>query len=271
MVPISCVNCCFNALQYDTIGTGFGYCTEHRKILHSPSELTCGRLLRKDLLLPSARRERTRHAQRYTRATVCSLRSAKPVNGEAIGDEPSDLRAMRQDPVTDAVREYGTLQTKIVSLAQLKQMEGARAELALLSLGRAYVDRCVERNGRWTSGLHILWWTRSRLAEEPVIELRDLQGEAPTPLARRVELAKWAIVMLRLTFVSDVAHHAESDNHPVRKLASLPDDAALASESLSASKLLRWVAREGTRRFDSALPESVYNKLAEELHKDQEA
>ena len=91
MIPLSCVNCCFNGLQYDTVGTSFGYCTEHRKILHAPSALTCGRLLRKDLLLPSAQREQALHEQRYTPSAICSLRSKKAVNGEVTSGSESDL------------------------------------------------------------------------------------------------------------------------------------------------------------------------------------
>ena len=43
---------------------------------------------------------------------------------------------------------------------QLRAQGTFRAELAMLSLGRAYVNRCGARGGRWISGLHLLWWTR---------------------------------------------------------------------------------------------------------------
>jgi hypothetical protein len=46
----------------------------------------------------------------------------------------------------------------------------------MLSLGRAYTNRCVERGGSWTSGIHLLWWTRRRLVEAEVFD--------PTPWDR---------------------------------------------------------------------------------------
>ncbi|MEZ4293575.1 MAG: hypothetical protein R3B70_01265 [Polyangiaceae bacterium] len=265
MLPISCVNCCFNGLQYDTIGTSFGFCTEHKKVLLSPSETTCGRLLRKDLLLPSARRQNELHAQRYTPSAVCSLRTGSPVNGTHASSDRADIKLLQQDPVSDSIVNYGRLGTKIASLAQLKVLPGPRAELALLSLGRTYVQRCIDRGGSWKSGLHLMWWTGSRLAEDPRIDLADLRVELSISIARQVELAKWALMMLRLTFVSDVGHHASSSKEPIRKLADLPEEAAADTNALSASKLRLWIKRNGVKRFDAALPESRYERLSSEL------
>ena len=61
MGPLSCVNCCHNPLQLGPVGTAFGYCTRHRAILNQPQLTTCGRLLRKDLLAESARRQSAIH------------------------------------------------------------------------------------------------------------------------------------------------------------------------------------------------------------------
>lgn len=267
MIPLSCTNCCYNALQYDTIGTSFGFCTEHKKVLHAPSELTCGRLLRKDLLIPSARQQKELHREHYTPSAVCSIRTQKVVGRELASNNQRDLKTMRDDIVASVVADYGRLETKIVSLAQLKMLPGSRAELALLSLGRGYVGRCVERGGRWTSGLHLLWWTGAKLGEEPQVELKDLRVELPLPIARQVELAKWSIIMLRLTFVSDVGHHASTTRDRVSRLSRLAEDAALEVDTLSPAKLLRWINREGRKRFYSALPERTYERLREELHK----
>jgi hypothetical protein len=175
---------------------------------------------------------------------------------------------MHADSVAAVVSDYGQLDTKIVSLAQLKMVPGCRAELALLSLSRGYVGRCVERGGSWTSGLHLLWWTGERLSEEPKIELNDLRAELPLPLDRQIEIAQWAVIMLRLTFVSDVGYHALAMRHKVSKLASLAEDAAIQVDTLSPARLLRWIKREGVKRFGAALSERTYKQLRKDLHQD---
>lgn len=270
MIPISCVNCCFNGLQYDVMGTTFGYCTEHRRLLNSPSELTCGRLLRKDLALPSALREANLHGARYSRSSVCLLFGGAVANGEETSSARADMRIMQEDPVAGVVGDYGLLPTKIATLAQLKVMPGARAEVALLSLGRAYVRRCVDNGGRWTSGLHMLWWVKKRVDEEPSVDLQDLRVELPMPIGRQIELAKWALIMLRLTFVSDIGHHAPATERSVSKLSGILDAAALECGSLSASQLLRWVKREGKRRIEAALSERTYERLRAEIRSEAE-
>jgi len=267
MLLLSCVNCSSNGLQYDTVGMSVGYCAEHKRVLNTPSVLTCGRLLRKDLLAPSARREREQHEKRYSPAGVCHLESARPANGTTSSDSRGDLDLLRSDPVATVVVDYGRLPTKIVSLAQLNMLPGARAELALVSLARAYVARCVDRQGPWTSGLHILWWTRKRLPEEPHLEINDIRVETPLPLIRQMDLAKWALLILRLALIADVAYYARSARHPIAKLQSLAEDGAVASD-FSWRKLLRWMSSTGTRRFDDALPEAEYERLSDSLHKD---
>src|SRR5262249_6406614 len=102
------------------------------------------------------------------------------------------------------------------------------------------------------------------------IELKDLRTELPLPIVRQIELAQWALIMLRLTFVSDIGYHAQALNHKVAKLANIAEEAAAHVDSLSAAKLLLWVKREGTKRFEAALPEQTYKRLSDKLHKDMD-
>lgn len=267
MLALSCVNCAFNALQYDNVGTPVGYCAEHRRVLNTPSLITCGRLLRKDLMLRSAEREQALHEHVFTPAGISALATRKLVNGAHTSTAPADLAALHHDPVSAAVTQYGQLGSKIESLAQLSAMPGARAEIALTSLGRTYVRRCLQRGGAWTSGLHMFWWVKERIAEEPDIQVRDLRESRALSLSRQLDLARWSVVMLRLTFLSDIAEHAASTRDTVRKARHLPEQAALATQDLSFHKLLRWVRTDGRKLLDEALPQRAYDRWSEKLHR----
>lgn len=268
MIPLSCINCCHNALQFDGLGTAVGYCTEHRKILLAASELTCGRHLRKDLLIETARCERDLHQQRFTTAYVSVLRSARRSNGVHTTASEEELDILRRDPVAEIVSNYGLLGTKILSLAQLNWFDTARSEIAMLSLGRSYVSRCIENKGGWTSGLHLIWWTREKLESEPLIKVDDFRGESGLPLSRRLDLARWSILMLRLMLLSDIGTYAKQDKQErgrVKALSTLAEDAAIQTNALSYSKLRRWVSKEATRRFDYVLSKKRYATLSQQL------
>ena len=268
MLLISCVNCCFNGLQSDTVGMSVGYCVEHKKVLQTPSETTCGRLLRKDLSIEAAEREHESHKARFSPALISIIRTRAHANGGHTSLGKADLDSLRKDEVADVVTDYGLLHTKIESLAQLSALKGVRAQLAMLSLGRTYVRRCNARHGAWTSGLHLVWSVRKRLPEEPEIPVSDYRVETSLPLARQEELAKWSMTMFRLIFLSDVGSYARSTTVRFRSLATLAEDAAVASGELSFKKLFRWVRDEAIRRFDKALPESLYQKMSRDLHRE---
>jgi hypothetical protein len=99
MMLLSCVNCCHNPLQSDLLGTQYGYCTQHRRLLLVPEQLTCGRHLRKDLGLETAARERALHELRSTPAAVVSLSMKKqtPVNGGHTSVAGADLDKLAGD------------------------------------------------------------------------------------------------------------------------------------------------------------------------------
>jgi len=270
MIPLSCVNCCHNPLQSDSLGTAFGFCTEHKRVLLAPSHLTCGRQLRKDLATRSARRESELHERRFTPQAPCRLSDGKIANGSQTTHQKADEARLASDPVGETVLEYGKLEKKIWSIAALRYVPGTRSELAMLSLGRAYTRRCVSRGGSWTSGVKLVWWSRRRLEEDPMIEATDLRGESPVPLARRVDLAKWSLIMMRLLFISDLGEYAgEADyrghGNRIRRLSSLAERAAEATGDLSPRRLLQWVRREAAPQFDEALPADQYERLLTEL------
>jgi hypothetical protein len=269
MLPLSCINCSFNGLQYDSVGTAVGYCTEHKRVLQTPSELTCGRLFRKDLPLVSAQREQRIHETRFTPSAISLLRNRELANGSSTSTSKSDLHVLQRDRVAAAVTNYGRLDTKIESLAQLSALDGARADIALLSLGRAYVRRCSARGGRWTSGLHLLWWIRSRLTTEPTIDIQDIRVETAISITRQIELAQWSILMLRLTVLSDLGSYATEEGHSVKSLSGLAEAAAIDTRELSVRKLQRWISTIGQGRLHKALPEDEYERLSHELHRDE--
>jgi hypothetical protein len=241
---------------------------EHRAVLHAAESLTCGRLFRRDLLLFEAKQESELHQARFSRQHIVQLRTK--VNARSTGHADDDVSVLNKTAAGKEVTDYGRLGTKIVSLSRLSMIPGARAELARLSLSRTYVRRCVEQGGSWTSGIHQLLWTIDRLLEPPDIGFDDLRDDAPVPQTRQRELAQWSIVMLRLTFLSDVGHLAP-DSDEIAALRDLPEAAASAIDELDFDALMGWVVKRGWAVADAAFPRDRYEELTRELHRDPDA
>ncbi len=241
---------------------------EHRAVLHAADSLTCGRLFRRDLLLPEANAESELHQRSFSREHIVQLRTK--VNARATGHADDDVSVLSKNAAGKEVTDYGRLGTKIVSLSRLSMIPGARAELARLSLSRTYVRRCVEQGGLWTSGIHQLSWTIDRLLEPPEIELDDLRDDAPVPQTRQRDLAQWSLVMLRLTFLSDVGHLAP-DSDDVASLRDLPEAAAAAVDEIDFGTLMKWVVQKGWDAAVEAFPRDRYEQLTRELHRDPDA
>lgn len=261
----SCANCWFNGLQYGSIGLNVGYCTEHRLVLRRPDETTCGRQVRKDLLLPSAKAFQHRLQQHFSRDKVLALSTGEVVEkGEYVEKDPSFIR---HDQVGDIVADYGEYETKIESLAQLRTLGTFRSELAMLSLGRAYTDRCVARGGRWTSGIHLFWWIKRRLLEEELSDPApsDLRYSAAGSLERQVELAGWSLLMFRLTFISDLGVHSQGKPDSIESLREIAEQAALDTEIPNKRKLLAWIKKKGKPMLEQVMPESRYKEITGKL------
>lgn len=246
----SCQNCWFNGLQYGPLGLPVGYCSRHLKVLNVAEETTCGLQLRKDLSLKRALEVAGIHRKHYPVHEIVTVAEKKPANGSASSD-PADLKSLTSDPVGAIAFDYGTLGSKIESLAMLKNTAGARAEVALTSLSRAYVANCVSREGRWTSGIHLYWWTKSRLADEPQIAASDIRTVGGLQLSRQVALTAWSVVMLRLTLIDDIAEHAASQGDQLGLARGLLNKAAEDVQSFNIKTLTRWIQTTALPALDS--------------------
>lgn len=264
MVPLSCLNCCHNPLQLGPVGTSFGYCTRHELLLTHPQLTTCGQLLRKDLLAASAERERALHAATYAEDHV-ALVTAPGVRAEARRFVEAPNGQLLADDVVEEVQQYGTQGSKIATMAALHRIRGARAEVAMLSLSRAYFANCVRGGGAWTAGVHLLFWTLKRLEENPALAATDLRGPIGHSLGQTIAVARWLVVTQRLALVSDVARQAAKDNDPVAKLGDLAIGAVKAGQGADPDELLGWLAgkRPAVRR---ALSPARYAELRKSLH-----
>jgi hypothetical protein len=267
MILLSCSNCWFNGLQHGSVGLSVGYCVEHRVVLRQADSTTCPRLMRKDLAIDQAETENKSHKRRFPADKVQLVRPNGLVPADSIATP--DTAMLRQDRIGEVAADYGELGSKIESLARLKEMRGGRPELAMLSLGRGYVRRCVQRGGRWTSGLHLLWWTKARLARVPELRIGDFRLQTAVSLDRQAQLAQWSLMMLRLNFISDLARHAKDDQ--LETLSSLVEDAARATEIPSVRRLVTWIRSTGAKKLHRALSDKRYSELSKKLHKDDRA
>ena len=266
MLPLSCVNCCHNPLQIGPVGTSFGFCTRHRVVLNHPELTTCGQLLRKDLLAESAGREQETHVRSYPEDRVLSVTLPDRGATQALVEKPNGQ--LPPDAVVEEVQDYGRLDSKIASMAALHRVPGARAEVAMLSLSRGYLSRCMARGGRWTAGVHLLFWTLERLDKDPRLEATDLRGPITGSLTRTIELARWTVVTFRLAFVSDVGHAAEREADPVRRLSKLPGQALDEVSGVNPDRLLDWLRRHKPS-WSGALRQTRYREVREGLHREE--
>ncbi len=265
----SCQNCWFNGLQYGALGLAVGYCDRHKKILNVPDGTTCGLHLRKDLTLIRAIEVSEIHKEKYPIEFVCRINDGIHYDSD-ISDNQKDIELLKKDSVADTVTDYGELGSTIESLAQLKAMPGARAELAMLSLSRGYTNNCVLRDGKWTSGVHLYWWSRLRLTYIPKIEVTDLRSVGAIQLSRQIELTLWSLVMLRLTFIEDIITYARQQSDPLGEVPSLTEQAALSLDNFNLCNLAKWIKSKAIPQLDAHLPRSRYVELANELHSERE-
>ena len=221
--------------------------------------------LRKDLTLQRAKEVSEVHKRRYALEFVVRIIDERSYEDD-VSDDDKDISLLRRDSIGEAVSDFGILGSTIESLAQLKAMSGARAELAMLSLGRGYVNNCVSSRGKWTSGLHLYWWSRKRLTEIPEIRVEDLRSVGATQLSRQTLLTSWSLVMLRLTFIDDIISYAAQQDDPLGKVESLTEQAAIALDTFNLRNLSRWLKSAAIPQLDSFLSRSRYAELANELH-----
>lgn len=270
MITQSCENCWYNGLQYGAVGLAVGYCALHRKILHSTAELTCGLHRRKDLSLARASQVSEFHGKAFPPSAIVGLYGNGAADGLTSNNE-TDVDLLRRDEVGEPVVDYGELGSKIESLAQLRKTPGARAEVALLSLARGYVLNCVNRGGNWISGIHLYWWTKSRLCSDPQINVDDLRGTNGLRLDRQIALSGWSVVMLRLTFIDDVVNHARRDDDPLGEATGLLDQAASAVNTFDIPRLLRWLGKNALPVLEHRLGRQRYTEMANRLHREGKA
>ena len=261
----ACSHCCFNALQYGNLGTPYGYCVKKCCLLKQPDDTTCGLHLRKDLMAESMERHHNAHASKladHQQAMVVMHRKDHSIQRAQENVHFETTITYSKDRVTDVVFDYGERGSSFSTLGRLNEIPGARAELAMVSLGRAYVRNCFKNDRKWTSGLNLLWWIKERLAEDPKVQLGDIRIFSGLPSQEQLEIETLSLLMLRLKFISDVGKYANEVNHPVGELEFFADEAASALHGrLSPTKLLSWLRRAGAERLERIFPRSLYREF----------
>jgi hypothetical protein len=261
MEPLSCVNCCHNPLQLASIGTAFGHCTRHKVTLLRPHATTCGQLLRKDLLAESAQQEHAIHRKVYKEDRV-SLVTNPASDASTLTERPNGHGPT--DAVIEEVQSYGSVDRKIATMAALHRIPGPRAEVAMLSLSRAYVSNCYRRDRKWKSGVHLLFWTLQRLDHEPEFAPTELREPLGFSLAQTNAVAKWTLIVFRLGLIADVAYFASKSHDPVGRLQKLAVNAASIAPPTEPDKLLHWLTAK-KRAWSSPLSPKRYAELREEF------
>jgi hypothetical protein len=170
------------------------------------------------------------------------------------------------------VYDYGD-DVKVASIANLHGQDTVRAEIAMLSLSRAYVHQCMQ-NGAWTSGIHILQWTKNRIKKEKHFNheirlgLTDRYKSLPISSERQEDIEKWSLLLFRLTFISDVGFHAVTSGQDpsMEALAQVPNTAMEDTDgNVKYATLKRWVHRKGLEIIERHFSDARYKALRQEL------
>jgi hypothetical protein len=206
----------------------------------------------------------------YDSARIVRLTNKEEFQTDFSGSE-RDADFLRTDSVGEAVLDYGSLDSRIESLAQLRALKTARSDLAMTSLGRAYVSNCVRQGGRWTSGLHLYWWTKKQITFVPELSARDIRYSGSIQLSRQIELTSWSVMMFRLSLLDDIIEYAKQQGDEIGLEAGVSSKAALAVQEFSTDKLSKWLIKELIPALDARLDQNRYSSLARELHRDAHA
>jgi hypothetical protein len=174
------------------------------------------------------------------------------------------------DAVIEEVQAYGMVDSKIGTMAALHRIAGPRAEVAMLSLSRAYVANCFRRDRKWTSGVHLLFWTLQRLDEEPIFAPTDLREPLAFSLAQTNAIAKWTLIMFRLGLIADVATYASVSHDIVARLKKFAINASAISSPTDPERLLAWLSAKKASWWRPLSP-SRYARIREQLHEEEGA
>jgi hypothetical protein len=221
--------------------------------------------MRKDLGLARADQVASVHSQVYENDKIVRITSKEEVRTDLSASE-RDIDALREDHVGEVVIDYGRLNSTIESLAQLRALRTTRSDLAMTSLGRAYVSNCVRSGGRWTSGIHLYWWTKKKISEIPELSVQDIRYSGSIQLSRQIELTSWSLMMFRLSFLDDIIEYAAREDDDLRLEAGVSCRAAMAVQDFSVKKLSKWLKKELVPALDARLDPERYYSLARELH-----
>ncbi|NNM82637.1 MAG: hypothetical protein HKL98_08585 [Burkholderiales bacterium] len=93
----------------------------------------------------------------------------------------------------------------------------------------------------------------------------DFRYSAAGSLARQVDLAEWSLLMLRLTFISDIGVHSRGSSESVESLKEIAEQAAFDTEIPNKRKLIAWIKKKGNLYLEDAMPESRYRAITARL------
>lgn len=262
---LSCENCWFNALQHDSVGTSFGYCSQFRKLLRRPNETTCGQLMRKDIDAERNIELKELHATKFSPIKISVIRDALlHVDGmpQSIYTS-SKIEAVIADQIGRQL--VAPESNKIGAIATLKRMKSVRSEFAFVVFGRSYVYTCNSRNGAWTSGINIFRWVKKSLTYLPQLSLTDIRFAAGNTYERQVDLVHWSLMISKLRYISDLGYYARRQGDDAGRLEGILELACEEVEGIDSARLEKWLRFVGFKELDKGMPPKRMKELIEGL------
>ena len=223
--PYTCDNCLLNPSQYQDIGTKFGYCLKHGRLLNKSSHTTCHYFQRKDLPFFVAEEGHAEHAKAFHKSCGIVLYHSKHEEEPKYYSERHAWLSDAYDPHLHEVVIYHQMQKKWAYIQAFLSSRNPVKSIIGSSLVRRYIRQC----GSGSDNYRLLLALTSDLAENIDIHLDDF----------RHELSREAFSLLEESYLKEVVLLKV---YAIQEYGAIMDDQELTwiSDRLNDSLLSSW-------------------------------
>jgi hypothetical protein len=221
----TCDNCLFNPSQYQEVGTKFGYCLKHDRLLRNSSHTTCHYFRRKDLPFFVAEDGHAEHAKDFPRSDGIVFYHSKHEEEPKYYSERHAWLTNSYDPQLHEVVIYHRMGKKWAYIQAFLSSRNPIKSIISSSLVRRYVQQC----GTKSDNYRLLLSLTSDLSESIDVRLEDF----------RFEISSEEFPALKENYLKDIALLKV---YAIQEYGAITENEALkwVTDELNGSLLSSW-------------------------------